>query len=88
MYGGININIKGISRKLDNLGRIVIPIEYRKELEIKSYDMLEMLLTDKGVLIRKPQNFCKLCGQKDNLFIFKYNFLCMDCIRELKKKSL
>ena len=50
----INIgNSKGISRKLDNLGRIVLPMEFRKEIGLKPKDPVEIYLLENGFYITK-----------------------------------
>ena len=46
-------NTKGISRKLDNLGRIVLPMEFRKEIGLKPKDPVEIYLLENGFYITK-----------------------------------
>ncbi len=82
------MKISGIRRKLDKLGRIVVPSEYRKELRFCKGKNLEIFLVSEGVLIKKPQSVCKLCGKDSDLMIFKDNLLCLNCISELKAKTL
>lgn len=82
------LKISGLTRKLDKLGRIVLPSEYRKELGFKKQESLEIFLGIEGILIRKPQSICKLCGEDSDLMIFKDNLLCLNCISELKTKIL
>lgn len=82
------MKISGIRRKIDKLGRIVLPSEYRKELGFGKGESLEIFFVVEGLLIRKPQSVCKLCGQDSDLMIFKDNLLCLDCISELKTKTL
>lgn len=81
------MKISGIQRKLDKLGRIVLPSEYRKELGFEKQESLEIFLGVEGILIRKPQSVCKLCGQSEDLMIFKDNLLCLNCVSELKTKT-
>lgn len=53
----------GIVRKLDELGRVVIPKEYRKELDIKEKDKIEIILKGKNVILAKHSTkTCKNCG--------------------------
>lgn len=82
------MQISGIRRKLDKLGRIVVPSEYRKELKFSKGENLEIFLVSEGVLIKKSQSMCKLCGKGSDLMIFKDNLLCLNCISELKAKTL
>ncbi|MGN0974321.1 MAG: AbrB/MazE/SpoVT family DNA-binding domain-containing protein [Bacilli bacterium] len=54
---------KGVVRSIDNLGRIVIPKEYRKILDITSKDKLEVNINDDVIEIRKynlEDNFLKI----------------------------
>ncbi|MGN1326534.1 MAG: AbrB/MazE/SpoVT family DNA-binding domain-containing protein [Clostridia bacterium] len=46
-------NTRGVSRKIDELGRIVLPIEYRKELSLNVKDSVEMFLLEDGIYIKK-----------------------------------
>lgn len=46
-------NTRGVSRKIDELGRIVLPIEYRKELDLKVRDSVEIFLLEDGIYIKK-----------------------------------
>lgn len=46
-------NTKGIKRKLDNLGRITLPMEFRKELNVNERDTFEMYLLDNGIFVKK-----------------------------------
>lgn len=89
--GGVYINtdenIRGIIRKTDKLGRVVIPVEYRKSLNWRQLEDLEVLLVADGVLIKKPLSLCKLCNQNGNLLMFKSNLVCFKCVDQLKMKS-
>ena len=49
------MRVRGIVRKLDGLGRLVIPKEYRKELGIENGDEMEIFLLETGVLIKKKE---------------------------------
>lgn len=60
-------NTKGISRKIDDLGRIVIPMEFRKELGISAEDRewLEMFLFEDGVFVKKKKFLYKEAENED-----------------------
>ena len=49
------MRVRGITRKTDGLGRIVVPREYRKELGIENGDEVEIFLLESGVLIKKKE---------------------------------
>ena len=73
----------GIVRKVDELGRVVIPIDLRRKLSIEEYDCLEINVQEDTILLRKHFPSCVFCQSKDDVIKFKNRFLCMSCIREL-----
>lgn len=56
--------MKGIERTLDNLGRVVIPSEFRKELGIESNSKVIIMLSDGEIIIKGQKASCALCGEK------------------------
>lgn len=71
--------ITGISRKVDELGRVVIPKELRRSLDIEEGDLMEISLKGQDVILRKVnQKCCTNCGQAVNL---KDKF-CRNCGKE------
>lgn len=71
-------------RKIDELGRIVLPIELRKILDIKERDSLGISLTDDGILIKKEQPTCIFCNSTIELKSFYSKNICKNCINGLK----
>lgn len=71
-------------RKIDELGRIVIPVEIRKILDIKERDSLGISLTDNGIFIKKEKPSCVFCNSKDALKSFCGKYICENCIKNLK----
>lgn len=79
----------GITRQLDNLGRIVLPIELRRSLDIEVSDSLEIFVDQDMLILRKYAPGCIFCGQisMDNVY-FKGKIICRDCSiasKEIKK---
>ncbi len=76
---------KGIIRGVDHLGRIVIPKEIRKQLEIEDgKDSLQMTFDQNGDLVlRKFSPSCIFCGKDSNLITFKEKLLCKECLFKL-----
>ncbi|MDD4774443.1 MAG: AbrB/MazE/SpoVT family DNA-binding domain-containing protein [Eubacteriales bacterium] len=74
----------GIVRKLDELGRIVLPIEIRKSMDIKDKDGVEIFVDDNKIILKKYQPSCIFCGNADNVTYFKEKLVCMDCVEILK----
>ncbi len=72
-------------RKIDNLGRIVIPMDFRKALEIQDWDELYLSLEGSTVQIRKAHQQCTFCGSEEKLSPFHDKFICEKCLGELSK---
>lgn len=73
----------GIVRKVDELGRIVLPIELRRTLDIAERDELEIYLDDDKVVLRKYEPSCIFCSSSRNLVTYRGRNVCMDCIRNM-----
>ena len=76
----------GIARKVDELGRIVLPIELRKQLDItEKTDSLEIYLEDGRIILEKVCPSCIFCGSKQEVREFKGKKICAACVHELSK---
>lgn len=76
----------GIVRKVDELGRIVLPIELRRTMDIAERDELEIFIENERVVLRKLERSCTFCGSKQNLQVFHNKSVCRDCITQLVNK--
>ena len=74
----------GILRKIDGLGRIVIPMEIRNKLEIAENDPLEIHVEGSSIVLRKYEPDCTFCGSSRNVVEYKGKNVCEKCISELK----
>ena len=74
----------GIVRKVDELGRVVIPIELRRTLHIGEKDALEIYVDGPQIILKKYEPACIFCGQAKDITNFKGKNICPDCIEELK----
>lgn len=77
----------GIVRKVDELGRVVIPIELRRTLRIKEKDPLEIYVDEGNIVLKKYEPACVFCGNSENMTSFRDRNICLDCLRELKDNS-
>ncbi len=75
----------GIVRKLDELGRIVLPIELRRTLDIAERDELEIYLEDDKVILKKFEPSCIFCGATNGLVTYNGKNVCAGCIRKLNQ---
>lgn len=73
----------GVVRKVDDLGRIVMPIELRRTLGIEIKDPIEVFVDDEYVLLKKYQPACILCGEAKELIHFEGKNICRKCINEI-----
>ncbi|MGN0642352.1 MAG: AbrB/MazE/SpoVT family DNA-binding domain-containing protein [Huintestinicola sp.] len=74
-----------ITRQIDELGRIVLPVELRRNLKISKRDSLEIYVEDDKIILKKFNQSCVFCGNEDNVLEFKDKFICPDCLSQLKK---
>jgi transcriptional pleiotropic regulator of transition state genes len=73
----------GIARKVDDLGRIVLPAEMRKALDIGDGDYLEIVLDDERIVLQKVEDRCTFCRSTNELRAFHGKQVCARCHREL-----
>jgi len=78
------LNNQNFIRRIDELGRVVIPIEIRKVLDIKERDSLIIFLNDDGVFIKKEMPSCVFCNSITSLKSFYSKNICENCIKNLK----
>lgn len=76
----------GIVRKIDALGRIVLPIEIRETLGIKERDPLEIFVDGENIVFKKYSPTCIFCDSTENLTIYKDKLICPDCINDIANK--
>mgnify|MGYP002467371418 CR=1 FL=1 len=74
----------GIVRKVDELGRIVLPIELRRNLDIKVGDPIEIYVDGDYILLKKYEPACIFCGNAKNVKNVHGKNVCEDCIHELQ----
>jgi transcriptional pleiotropic regulator of transition state genes len=77
----------GIIRHIDDLGRIVIPIEIRKRFALGEKDPLEISIKDETILLSKPQTVCVFCGKRSALREHRGRAVCRSCVDELTSTS-
>lgn len=73
----------GIVRKVDELGRVVIPIELRRTLGIKIKDGLEIFVDGEKIILRKYEPACIFCQNAENVVDYRGKMVCQECIQEL-----
>ena len=75
----------GIVRKVDELGRIVLPIEMRRTLDIGEKDALEIYVEGSSVILKKYKPSCVFCDATKDITVFKGKNIFPKCLKELKE---
>lgn len=73
----------GVVRRVDELGRIVIPIELRNKLGIVERDPLEIYVDGSNIVLKKFETNCVFCGNSKKLIKFHDKLICNKCIKKL-----
>lgn len=76
----------GVVRKIDELGRIVIPIELRRTMGIDDRDALEILVDGEKIILQKYAPGCIFCGNADGVQNYKGKHICNLCFEEMQQK--
>ncbi len=74
----------GIVRKVDNLGRIVVPIELRRSLGIEIRDDLEIFVDNESIILQKYSPACLFCGESGEFVEYKGKRICRTCLDNIK----
>ncbi len=77
----------GMVRPVDTLGRIVLPIEIRKTMELAAGDAVEIFTDGSRIVLQKYRPGCIFCGNVDDLTLYKGKLVCADCIRAMKEEK-
>ncbi|MDO8964949.1 MAG: AbrB/MazE/SpoVT family DNA-binding domain-containing protein [Coriobacteriia bacterium] len=75
----------GIVRRVDDLGRIVIPMELRRTLGINVKDPLSISVEGERIILRKHQDSCVICGSTDEIVRVRERAVCADCVGAVKR---
>lgn len=77
----------GIVRKIDDLGRMVIPIELRKTMNINKKDPMEIFVEDDKIILKKYEPACIFCGSADDTFEYKGRTICSECMDKMNEEA-
>ena len=75
----------GIVRKIDELGRVVLPIELRRTMNLEVRDPVEIFMDGDTIVLRKYEASCVFCGGSHQLTLFRGKQVCSDCLRQLRE---
>ena len=73
----------GMIRRVDELGRVVIPKEIRNKLDIQEKDPLEIYVQEDCIILKKYESNCIFCGNTKDLVEYKEKLICKKCLKDL-----
>ena len=79
------MRVTGVSRKVDDLGRIVLPAELRRSFDIREGDQIDIAVDDDKIILQKRRSSCTFCGSMDGLRSYREHQVCSSCVAELKR---
>lgn len=77
----------GIVRKVDELGRVVLPIELRNKLGITVKDPMEIYVEGSNIILKKYEQNCIFCGNSKKLINYEGKLVCEKCLNKLSEIS-
>ncbi|MBQ5840508.1 MAG: AbrB/MazE/SpoVT family DNA-binding domain-containing protein [Clostridia bacterium] len=77
----------GIVRRIDSVGRFVLPIELRRTLDIADNDSLEIFIEDNTIILKKYQPACIFCGNARDVSTYKGKNVCSSCADALAERK-
>ncbi len=77
----------GIVRRIDELGRIVLPIELRNKMDIKTRDSIEIFVDEDRIVLKKYEPACLFCGNADDVILYRGKLVCRKCLAEMNKQQ-
>ena len=78
----------GMVRKVDELGRVVIPKELRRQFDIEdNKDSFEIYVDGNTIILKKYQPGCIFCGELSNITNHRGQYICQDCVNKIAKKA-
>ncbi len=80
---GMRLKTTGMTRKVDDLGRIVLPIEIRRTFNIIEGDLLEISVSGENVILSKIEDYCIFCGSDADLISHQEKLVCLVCCKTL-----
>lgn len=76
----------GIVRKVDQLGRVVLPMELRRTLNIEEKDPLEIYTEGEQIVLKKYEPTCVFCGEASGVVNYKGKMICRECLKDIKNR--
>ena len=75
----------GVSRKVDDLGRIELPAELRRSFDIREGDHIDIAVEEDRIVLSKKRSLCTFCGGGESLRTYREHPVCAGCLTELRR---
>lgn len=82
-----NVKATGMTRPVDSLGRIVLPAELRRTLNISTRDYLEISVSGPQIILSKAETLCTFCGSSEDLIDFNGKYICRSCTNAVSEAA-
>lgn len=76
----------GVVRKVDELGRVVIPMELRRTMGIEEKDPMEIYVDEDMIVLRKYVPGCIFCGNIEGVISYEGKNICRSCADNIAKR--
>lgn len=74
----------GFVKRIDEMGRIVIPKNVRQTINVTTGDSLQFFIDGDGIVMKKFSSACEFCGSDNDLTELKGKYICAECVSHLK----
>ena len=75
----------GVVRKIDELGRIVLPVELRRTLNIGVKDSMEIFVDGESIILKQYHPCCIFCGDGADVITYKGKNICRNCVKKMNE---
>jgi transcriptional pleiotropic regulator of transition state genes len=79
----VRLKTTGIIRKVDELGRVVLPVEIRRTLDIAERDELEIFMDNDQIVLKKFEPSCIFCDSAEGLVCYRGKNICQNCVKQI-----
>ena len=77
--------VPGVIRKVDEQGRILLPVEIRRGMDLQCGDEVEMVLDGGALILQKFQPSCIFCGGTEKMVVYEGRHICERCMKNLRR---
>lgn len=76
----------GLVREVDDMGRIVLPKELLKYLNMENVKAVQIFVENNSIVLKKYNPGCIFCNNVDNTIRYKGQYICKDCLKDMEER--